>query len=143
MLVALDLSDRSAALLQESFELAEACKAELHVVHVYRAGLVPTSRGYGPDCSNDLSDVRAFDAQHRSALGDLQTLMLPHDRSSSRGKVVVVAGDVATGIVETAKQLGASLLIIGRHTPPRRGGMALSDCTVRVLRCAECPVLVI
>lgn len=55
----------------------------------------------------------------------------------------VVDGSAATAIVRAASKHGADLVIVGAHARPGVSGMLLGSATARVLRAAECSVLVV
>jgi nucleotide-binding universal stress UspA family protein len=140
VLVAIDFSDPSDAILAEGAALARASGGTLHLVHV--AAGEPALAGY------DKEDINPYtrDARAGALTREHQLLREMAERVATPDvevKPLVVMGATADKIVETAEHLGASHIVIGSHG---RGGLhhlLVGSVTDQVMRHASGPVVVV
>jgi nucleotide-binding universal stress UspA family protein len=137
LLVPVDLSDTTPAVVEFAEGLADHFGAELTLLHVWELPPFAQSESLqvvaGPDKKPLSEHVRQEAAQELSKL------------SPSRADVTrkVVIGNAAEDIVHTATSGGFDLVVIGTHG---RGGLAhiaLGSVAERVLRRSPVPVLVV
>jgi nucleotide-binding universal stress UspA family protein len=128
VLVATDLSDRSNIAVSRAIQIARQQDATLHVVHVIDAELPST----------------LADAQREAAESILLETMAPFENAGPiRTQISAVLGDPCKEINFKAMEIGADLIVRGRH---RHRGLAefFAGTTVeRMARIATLPLLVV
>lgn len=136
ILVATDFSEPSREALETGRSLAQAFKAELHVLHVIADLMQQPWVGYTPsDKFVDL--IEQFEATDRARL---QLLVAPEDVAAGR---VVVATAVGNPAVETLKYSAGhniDLIVCGTHGRAGLDHVAMGSTAERILRLASCPV---
>ena len=108
ILVAVDLSEESALILDKAREVAQPYDAELSMVHV----MEPIAVGYAVEVTSvDIEGLHAEATKHsRIALLELGTSCdIPEHRLHN------VLGQPAREIRELAKEIGADLIVMGGH----------------------------
>ncbi len=134
ILVAVDLSDDSSAVIQRALALAENSGAEIHVIHV----IEPLSFAYGGDIPMDFSGIQ--DEIHQQAATQLKRFGATHSIDEDRQYIVLGRPEVE--IHGTANDTGADLIVVGSHG---RYGLALlmGSTANGVLHGATCDVLAV
>jgi len=134
IMLAVDLTDESAAVARRAVALAEAFDAELHLVHV----IEPLSLAYGGDIPMDLSSVQEqIHDQARSHLAEFAaTLKIPAERQ------YLIFGRPESEIQRVAESKEADVIVVGSHG---RHGLALllGSTANGVLHGANCDVLAV
>ncbi len=134
IMLALDLTQESNPVADRAVSLAEANKAELHIVHV----IEPLSLAYGGDIPMDLSSVQEqIHEQAKSHLAEFaNTLGIPEDRQ------YLIFGRPESEIHRVAEAKEADLIVVGSHG---RHGLALllGSTANGVLHGAACDVLAV
>lgn len=133
ILVATDLSAGGDAAVDTAFRLASKYDAEVHVLHVF----LPYE-----ECADartaDLVDESERMAEHR-----LRDSVQLRASSVRRGKVVLRRGTPPSLIVETARELGADLLVLGTRDRQSLDRVRLGGVAESVIHRAPCSVLVV
>ena len=134
ILVAVDLSEDSTAVVQRGRAIADPNGAELHLIHV----IEPLSFAYGGDIPMDFSGIQ--EEIHKQARAHMTQLCDPlHIPEKNRHLVV---GRPETEIHHVAEEIGADLVIVGSHG--RHGLSLLMGSTANgVLHGARCDVLAV
>ena len=114
ILVAVDLSDDSNAVIERGLAISANNNAELHVIHV----IEPLSFAYGGDIPMDFSGIQ--DEIHQQASNQLQRFGASHDLGEDHQHIVLGRPEVE--IHAKAEELGADLIVVGSHG---RYGLAL------------------
>lgn len=134
ILVAIDCTEDSSALLERAEALAHGQQAGLHLIHV----IEPLALAYGADVPMDVTDLQGslMDQARKTALDYARQYNIDPDH------VHVELGAIEKTIQEKADELGVDLIIIGSHT---RSGLAmLLGSTARgVVPGAHCDVLAV
>lgn len=133
IVVAVDASDASRRAAERGLELARTFDADLSLVHVYSPG--PT------DGLNALNAKNAGDANRRVADRAMQVLVAQLG-SPEAAVSLELSQDVPTRIVDKARDLGASLVVVGTIGRTGVSRFFLGSVAERVLRRAGCPVWV-
>jgi nucleotide-binding universal stress UspA family protein len=134
-----DFSAHAANAVQFACGLAERLGAELHLLHVL-SEMVPT----GPDPL--MTPVlppeyyRESEAQSRQAL---TKLLDPSWGVPSVVEIAVRWDSPVEGIVEYAREVGISLIVIATHGRTGLSHVLLGSVAERIVREAPCPVLTI
>ena len=134
LLVAVDLSEESAQVMQRARSIAANNGAVLHLIHV----IEPLSFAYGGDIPMDFSGIQ--EEIHQQAQQQLARLGESNDIPTERQHVVLGRPEVE--IHSEAEELGADLIVVGRHG---RYGLALlmGSTANGVLHGASCDVLAV
>jgi nucleotide-binding universal stress UspA family protein len=137
ILVPTDLSERAERALDYACDLAASLGATVHLVHVIAvpATAVPE---LGVALASTMIDSLVADDQRA-----LDTLAATRSGRCRMGNRVLATGDARDAICETAKQLGADLIVMGTHG--RRGIVRalLGSVAESIVRSAPCPVLTV
>jgi len=138
LLVPVDFSDASAAVLAAAGKLARAFSARVVLLHV--APPDPAFIGYepGPQTVRD-SVARELAAEHRS----LQALEKELADTGVSVTALVIQGYPAEKIVAEAAKLSADLIVMGSHGRGMLKHLLVGSVTEGVLRHAACPVMVV
>ena len=134
ILVAIDLSEDSTAVVQRGQAIAANNQAELHLIHV----IEPLSFAYGGDIPMDFSGIQ--DEIHQQATQQLLRFAESNDIDGQHQHILL--GKPEVEIHSTAKELETDLIVIGSHG---RYGLALlmGSTANGVLHGATCDVLAV
>ena len=138
VVVAIDFSAPARAALAWALDYAQHVPCTLHTVHVVERRF-------------HLSDLKADPAALRAELGDAERLAaaelrtLGDDARARIGTVHehIVFGRPADELVRSARDLGASLLVIGSHGRDAVGSLLVDSVAERIVRNEDCPVVVV
>ncbi len=133
IIVAIDFSESSEALLHLAISLARSNAAKLHIAYVKEPfGL------YDGDCKAE--DIPPF--------ADLESLkkalaeVLPGDADVSHEQWLLT-GDPAQSILRLAKQLRADLIVLGTHGRTGLRRLLMGSVAEAIIRHAHCPVAIV
>ncbi len=134
LLVAVDLSEDSALVVQRARAISDNNGAELHLIHV----IEPLSFAYGGDIPMDFSGIQ--DEIHQQATQQLQRFAESNGSEATHQHIVLGRPEVE--IHTTAEEVGADLIVVGSHG---RYGLALlmGSTANGVLHGATCDVLAV
>jgi universal stress protein A len=139
ILVPLDFSEYSRKALQYALPFAQQFKAKLLLVCVVEPRVYPVDTLVVPPAMED--DTTDAVQGARAAMHNLiQTLALPPELLD---EPFVVVGRPYAEIVDTAKRVGADMIIMATHGYTGLKHVYLGSVTERVVRHAPCPVLVV
>ena len=125
-----DFSDPSRAAFDVACSVARDSGAELLVVHV-----VPPPMSY-----DDVAEARRDG--YRDRLRDELFSVRPADPNLKVAHLLL-DGDPATVIVETAAEQGVDLIVLGTHGRSGVGRLLMGSVAEHILRKAPCPVLTV
>lgn len=128
ILCALDLSERSRAILEWAAWLAGEYQASLGIVHA--AGASPADY-YGWNLAAEFAQSVSERAARRIEI-------LQKETGTEGRRVYVFSGDPAPVVAQAAKEFNADLLVMGRHGGP---GIYLPQNAYAILRESPCPVI--
>lgn len=134
IVVAVDLSEESAMVVNRAADIATAHVAELHIIHVVE----PLSLAYGGDIPMDFSGIQEqLQEQAEQQLQDYgQRYNLPPERLHLK------TGRPESQIHELSEELKADLIVVGSHG--RHGlSLILGSTANGVLHGAICDVLAV
>jgi nucleotide-binding universal stress UspA family protein len=133
-----DLSPESLSAVVYAGHLAKSEGARLTVLHVpHSTSLVYTD--FVPPV--DLTSIDM--AVEEAAREELESWCRKHLRRLPKVEVMLRHGLTHETICETAKDVGASVIVMATHGRRGFGHLVLGSVTERVLREAPCPVLVV
>ena len=138
VLVPLDFSDCSLRALDYAVAFGEQFHAKLTLLHVVEPVVVP---------DNYLAAAAALDETNQSLLEAARERLLALCRKRLNhhvaSEVLVRMGRAYSEIPDTAKALGADLIILGTHGYTGLKHVLLGSTAERVVRHAACPVLTV
>ena len=136
MLIAFDGSDDSRVALDDGVELAALCKAEVVLVAVLETGIdVAAAEAY----ASGMADEDQFE-ESRSLL-DQEVIRLR--RRGLTGTTIVTNGHPPEQIIETAREVGADLVVIGHRTHGLWSRLANDAVGVQLVKDPPCSILVV
>jgi nucleotide-binding universal stress UspA family protein len=110
ILVPLDFSDVTPAVLREARRLAKACKAEIRLLHVGRDS--HRTGGMEFDLVDHVARVRAQHETEKARLDHYAKLL---GREGFRMQVCFAEGDASRTILQQAAALNPQAIVIGTH----------------------------
>ena len=140
ILVPTDFSAPSHAALALATRMAAASGASLHLLHVLEDPF--TAAAYATDVYA-APPAGITESWLKGAQGVLDTQLTPDEQLSFRSTQVVMFGTPSRDIVNHAAANDIDLIVMGTHG---RGGvhhLVMGSVAERVVRHAECPVLVV
>lgn len=140
ILVPVDFSPHARRALANARSLASLYGAELHLLHVVEAPVVPPS--YGPLYSAAATGV-AFGDLAQEVEDNLRGLLSQVEGPDVTSNLQVTEGIAAPSITRWAEKIGADLIIIATHGLSGLEHFLLGSVTEKVMRTAPCPVLVL
>ena len=133
-----DFSDHARAALFIARDLAERLRADLHLVHVVQPPIYAGAYGAAVPPQIDMRELR--DGISRS----LQEVVEECRGMSGNVEAHVVEDtNVAASLQDTARKLGADLIVMGTHGRTGLAHVFLGSVAERTLRQAPCPVLTV
>ena len=137
ILLPVDLGEGSDEALDYAVELARALGARVHLLHVIG---IPTMGvpEMGVAYTGTMMDGMMADDLH-----SLERMLAKHKDACDLGEPMIKAGDPRDAINETAKQLGADLIVMATHGRHGISRVLLGSVTESVVRTAPCPVLTV
>ena len=134
ILVAIDLSEDSAPVVQRGRALADSANAELHLIHV----IEPLSFAYGGDIPMDFSGIQ--EEIHQQATQQMRRFAESCNIDEQHQHILL--GKPEIEIHAKAKELKTQLVVVGSHG--RHGIALLMGSTANgVLHGASCDVLAV
>jgi len=138
LLVSVDFSAASRAVIDTAVELAAAPAAKLILHHTLVPSMVTAEYGLGVDMLREAMLVSEKAARHQ-----LEHL---EDELTARGldvMSVLTRGSAAESILEVAKKQHANMIVLGSHGHTAFYDLLVGSTTHAVLKKATCPVLVV
>lgn len=145
VLAAVDGSEHALHAVELAAELAAACGADLHLVHVLtdtRSGRIPR----GLEEYEHLEHLELTEAALlRSAAEQMVATAAERARAAGVSQVAcaVVRGDPATAVLAQAETLGADIVVLGRRGLGELAGLRQGSVSQKVTHHASCPVLTV
>lgn len=134
-----DFSEGSRTAISQATELAKQFGAAIYLLHAIsmQAPPLPTDPGYSFDM---LETNKIVNEQARR---NLQQTAEQLENAGLTTRAIVVMGDAATAIVETAEREEVDLIVIATYGKTGWRRLAFGSVTEKVVRLATCPVLTI
>ena len=139
LLCPIDFSEPSDYALGYALSLAKKLDAKLHLLHVFRDPVYAVPLGYeiGAQTAGIIAGLRT---QQQDRLSELAK---SYQDSGVEVTATVADGMPYAAIVQGAKNLGASMIVMGTHGHTGVSRWLLGSVTERVVRMAPCPVLTV
>jgi nucleotide-binding universal stress UspA family protein len=140
IVVGTDFSETGELAFDAAIQMAKDLKADLVLVHAFAARLLPT--GTTP-ASHKAAERIEGEAEQESAV-TLSTTWADKARRSGIGvEAVAESGHAADLILDTARQHGAVLIVVGTHGRTGLRRVVLGSVSEEVVRRSDRPVLVV
>ena len=138
LLAALDLSDCSTKVLDETQRIAAATSASVWLLHVAEPD--PDFVGWeaGPQSVRD-GVAEAFRREHQQ----IQKMADDLRDDSVEATALLVQGPTVASILEQAAKVGADMIVMGSHGRSAVHQLLVGSVSEGVLRDADCPVLIV
>lgn len=137
ILAPIDFSEVSRRVLVEAVELARAGNARLVILHVVQPPMV-TDSDIGTTMSAEYSAMASAAAAKRLKRLEKQVRAL--------GCTVQTSSEVGfpgARILQLAEKLGADTIVLGSHGHGAFYDLVVGSTTTRILKAAQCPVMVV
>lgn len=138
LLVAIDFSDSAAHALDYALALARNFHSEVTLLHVVEPTVYAPNALLGTVHMDELGDNLLESARQR-----LKKLKQKSENLGVGAAVLVRMGRAQSDIADTAKAIGADLIVMGTHGRNGARQLFLGGTAERVLRSAGCAVLVV
>lgn len=132
-----DLSERAEAAVDYACELARPLGATVHLVHVMGVPMMGVPE-LGMAMTSAAIDTLAVEQQ-----AALDTLAKAKAAKCQIGQAILRTGDARDMINQTAKELGADLIVVGTHGRTGVARVLLGSVAELIVRTAPCPVLTV
>jgi nucleotide-binding universal stress UspA family protein len=138
LLVALDLGDRSAAVLEKARQIAATTSAAVWLLHVAEPD--PDFVGWeaGPQSVRD-GVAESFRKEHQK----IQEMADDLRADAVDATALLVQGPTVETILEQASKLGVDMIAMGSHGRSAVHQLLVGSVSEGVLREAKCPVLIV
>lgn len=139
LLVCVDLSPRTARVLEAAVVLAADLGAHVHLLHV--AAPEPTFVGYDADGGPHDRDERA--GELRSEHAELRELAGRFDAEAVGATPLLVEGGTVEIVLEEADRLDVRAVVVGTHGHNRLHRFLVGSTTEKLVRRSTRPVVVV
>ena len=138
LLVAIDFSDCSLAALDYAVALSQRFHAKLVLLHVVEPAVYPDNYSVSPATVDEAN-------QNLLASGEERLAKVKSGVTSAgvAAETLVRIGRAQSDIADTAKAVGADLIVMGTHGQSGLKTLLLGGTAERVLRHSACPVLTV
>jgi nucleotide-binding universal stress UspA family protein len=137
ILVPVDFSDHSAAALEAALDLAKVFDSKLHLLHCYQiqpGGISPYGIALPSSYFAEIEEAAA------KQLAEWQQKHVPADISIN---AKMMSQMPSQSIVDTAKEIGADLIVMGTRGLSGLKHVVLGSVAERTIRSAPCPVMTV
>lgn len=147
VLIALDYNPTAQKVAEIAFSLVKGENVEITLMHVltnptyYSSTVYEPIMGFGGYVDTDFLSPRINDGLRKSSLEFLNKSK--HHLGDANIKTLLVEGDIAESIIETAISMKADLVIIGSHSQQWLEKVLIGSVAEKVLHENAFPVLVI
>jgi nucleotide-binding universal stress UspA family protein len=147
VLIAIDYNPTAQKVAELGYWLVKGIQVEITLIHVltnpvyYSSSVYEPIMGFGGYVDTDFLGERISDGLIKSSLDFLNKSK--HHLGDANIKTLVVEGDIAEVIIETAKTMKADLVIVGSHSQQWLEKVLMGSVAEKVLHENAFPVLVI
>ena len=137
ILVPVDLSVASDAIMQSAIELGRALQAELYIIHVHKIHASNLVEG-GMEDAETLSGHEIAKLEKK-----LEEFIAPYADAGITMTTAVYCGEPYLEIFQAADKTGADMIIMGTHGRTGIAHLVIGSVAEKVLRHAKVPVMAI
>ena len=147
VLIALDYDPTAQKIAEIGYDLAKAMGAEVHLLHVISDPVYYASRDYSPIMGfNGYMDMGSLQKDSAEGLREASIHYLEKTKkhlADDAIQILVREGDFADGIIKSAKELHADIIVIGSHSQKWLEKIVMGSVTEKVLSHTSIPLFVI
>ncbi len=136
ILVPTDFSEYADNALNYAIELAQAIEARLTILHAFYLSALALE-----EVAPAVLDV-TLEAMENHVQKQIQIALERIQRTGLKGESIIVDGTPVEAIIETAKNKGVDLIVIGTHGRTGLTHALIGSVAEKVVRLASCPVIV-
>lgn len=138
ILVCTDFSENSAPALRLAVDYAKAFNAELIMVHVVEASLLPPYVDWAPDEID-----RILLRTKESAEGHLAELATQYAKDIPNIRTITAVGSVSGEVVALANRENVDLIVVGTHGRSGVKYLVMGSVARNILKTAHRPILIV
>lgn len=138
ILTPVDFSSATHGVLAATLDLARSTGARVVLLHAVQPPVITTDYGLTADLLRETLDVT--EAAARKQVAHLEKLIT---KAGVQVSSLIVTGFAAGHILEQAKKLPASYIVLGSHGHTAVYDLLVGSTTHAVLKKAPCPVMVV
>lgn len=140
ILIPIDFSNASKLALEHAAHLCTAFKSELHLLHIYKTSTIDVL----PNLTATSASLPDYDSLREMVIHELNEIGKKFSEKHNIGyNIEVKQGSVSKGIIATAKDCGADLIVMGTHGVSGFEEFFLGSNAYRVVTSASVPVLTV
>jgi nucleotide-binding universal stress UspA family protein len=140
ILIPIDFSKTSKLALEHAAHLCKAFNSELHLVHIYKTSTIDVL----PNLTATSASIPNYEGLKDMVIEELDELGKKFSEKFNVGyNIEVKTGSVSKGILETAKDCGADLIVMGTHGVSGFEEFFLGSNAYRVVTSSTIPVLTV
>ncbi len=147
VLIALDYDPTAQIIAEKGFLLAKSMCAEVILLHVVSDPVYYSSRAYSPVMGfSGFMDVVTMQPDMVDGLKKVSQEFLDKSKehlADETIKTMVKEGEFAETILESAKELGADIIVMGSHSRSWLDGILMGSVTEKVLHQTLIPLFII
>ena len=147
VLIGLDYNSSAEKVAEAGYEFAKAMNAEVTLIHVvadvqyYTSAQFSPIMGYSGFDNLDLLEPTMVEDLKKSSQDFLATVRKHLDDESI--EILVVEGDTTEAILDAAKNIKATLIVMGSHSRKWLEDIVVGSATSKVLHQTTIPLLII
>ena len=140
ILIPIDFSNASKLALEHAAHLCKAFNSELHLLHVYKTSTIDVL----PNLTATSASLPDYESLRSMVIEELNEIGKKFSEKHNVGyNIEVKEGSVSKGIIATAKDCGADLIVMGTHGVSGFEEFFLGSNAYRVVTSASVPVLTV
>ena len=147
ILIALDYDPTAQVIAEKGMTIAKAMGAEVTLLHVMADPVYYADANYSPIMGfTGYMDIDVLQKDVTSAIKKESLVFLERTRqhlADDTIKILVTEGDFADSILDTAKETGAGIIVLGSHSRSWLNDILVGSVTEKVLRKTEIPVYIV
>ena len=147
VLIALDYNPTAQKVAEVGFSMAQSMKAKVILLHVITDPVFYSTSGYSPIMGFDgYIDVTPDNLANTNGLIQASLQYLEKSKQHLGDKTIqtlVKEGDFADSILETAKAVGADIIVIGSHSRKWLDNIVMGSVTEKVLHHTTIPLFIV
>ncbi len=147
VLIALDYDPSSIKVAEKGYALAKMMKAEIVLLHVLSEPVYYSSVEYSPIMGfNDYMSMETFQTETVQGLKKAAQHFLDKTKnqlSDEHIKTLLIEGETADSILESAKNMNADIIVLGTHSRKWLEDILLGSVTENVLKQSTIPLFIV
>lgn len=147
VMIALDYDPIAQKVAEQGFKLARTMRAEVTLLHIITNSRYYSTTGVTPimGFTDHMNVVPLFLEKNDDLKGEMHKFLnrTKEYLGDDSIKTLVKEGDLGSTILDTAKELGADLIVMGSHSRRWIENILLGSVTEKVLKNTEIPLFIV